>query len=131
MLFAGWSQDVFFLGIEAPLAIDQAKEVGLVAVFDLLDDLPRLPNAYWQEYTTKVVAPGSHNLSPLVPTPETEQVEFRLNKHIGDWPKMLIAVFVSLYPQDTTGSADIRIARLEISLRQGCGDLDASLSIFS
>ena len=59
---------------------------------------------------------------PLVPTPETEQVEFRLNNQIGDWPKMLIAVFVSLYPQDTTGSADIRLARLEISLRHGCGD---------
>ena len=52
------------LGIEAPLAIDQAKDVELVAVFDLLDDLPRLPNAYWQEYKTKVVASGSHNLSP-------------------------------------------------------------------
>jgi hypothetical protein len=35
MLFAGRSQDMCFLGPEALLAIDQAKDVGLLAVFDL------------------------------------------------------------------------------------------------
>jgi hypothetical protein len=43
---------------------------------------------------------------------------------------MLIGVFVSFYPQDATGSVDTPLARLKISLPQGCGDFDASLSIF-
>jgi hypothetical protein len=45
MLFAGWSQDMCFLGPEALLAIDQTMDVGLLAASHLLNDLPRLPNA--------------------------------------------------------------------------------------
>jgi hypothetical protein len=39
-------------------------DCSLSSTFDLLIDLPRLPNAYWQEYTTKVVAASSHDLTP-------------------------------------------------------------------